>query len=107
MRVCFLSVAAITAMMAAGTAANALTRAVMNAGISAAVVKVHEDWRDANGVRVGRRDHRRHDANVVEAPFADVETGDRTVVDAPFTHVYVGRYGRHVVAPFVNLWIPR
>lgn len=107
MRVCFFSVAAITAMTAAGAAANALTVGVTHVGITAAVVKAHEDWRDEDGVRVGRRHHRHHDANVVEALFADVETGDRTVVNAPFTHVYVGRYGRHVVAPFVNLWIPR
>jgi hypothetical protein len=28
------------------------------------------------------------------------------VVDAPFAHVYSGRRGHHVVAPFVDLWVP-
>lgn len=32
--------------------------------------------------------------------------GRGVVVDAPFAHVYVGPYGRHIVAPFVNLWVP-
>ena len=41
---------------------------------------------------------------VVHAPFTRVETGRRTVVDAPFVHVYSGRHGNHIVAPFVDLW---
>lgn len=40
-------------------------------------------------------------------PFAYVESGRRVVVEAPFTTVYVGRRGRYVRAPFVNIWIPR
>jgi hypothetical protein len=42
----------------------------------------------------------------VDAPFAHVESGRHTIVDAPFAHVYVGRHGRHIVAPFVDLWMP-
>ena len=43
---------------------------------------------------------------VVDAPFSRVETGRHTVVDAPFAHVYSGRLGHHIVAPFVDLWVP-
>lgn len=53
-----------------------------------------------------RRHGDRHD-HVVDAPYAHVETGDRVEVDAPFAHVHVGRHGRHIVAPFVDLWLPR
>lgn len=54
------------------------------------------------------RHHRRNRHNhVVDAPYAHVETGDRVEVDAPFAHVHVGRHGRHIVAPFVDLWLPR
>jgi hypothetical protein len=55
-----------------------------------------------------RRDHRRYRrGHVVDAPFAHVESGRHTVVDAPFVHVYKGRHGKHIVAPFVDLWEPR
>ena len=55
-----------------------------------------------------RRHRHHHDADeVVEAPFTRVEHGRRVVVDAPFAHVYVDRYGRHIVAPFVDLHLPR
>lgn len=77
---------------------------------SPARLKVHHDsWNDDWDHEHHRPYHHRHrhpDA-VVDAPFAHVETGRHTVVDAPFTHVYVGRHGRHIVAPFVDLWIPR
>lgn len=33
-------------------------------------------------------------------------TRRRVVVDAPYAHVYVGPYGRRIVAPYVDLWIP-
>jgi hypothetical protein len=65
------------------------------------VVQVHDYW---DGPRYYR--HRYYGRRVVHAPFTRVETGRRTVVDAPFTHVYVGRHGRHIVAPFVDLWVP-
>jgi hypothetical protein len=81
------------------------------------VIKVHDRWRDDDDDELEYRRHRhghqaRHydlynDDDVVEAPFTRVEHGRRVVVDAPFAHVYVGRRGRHVVAPFVNIWIPR
>jgi hypothetical protein len=54
------------------------------------------------------RDYHDYDTGaVVDAPYAHVETGDRVVVDAPFAHVYSGRHGQHIVAPFVDLWVPR
>ena len=54
--------------------------------------------------------HRRHydDDDVhVRAPFAFVDVDDGTYVEAPFTSVHKDRYGTHVRAPFVDLWIPR
>jgi hypothetical protein len=83
------------------------------------VIKVHDRWRDDDDDDDDDREYRRHrhsrhyyrdhddDDDVVEAPFTRVEHGRRVVVDAPFSHVYVGRRGRHIVAPFVNIWIPR
>ena len=82
------------------------------------VIKVHDRWRDDDDdddreYRRQRHGHqaryydRYNDDDVVEAPFTRVEHGRRVVVDAPFAHVYVGRRGRHIVAPFVNIWIPR
>lgn len=49
---------------------------------------------------------KRRRTHVVDAPFAYVESGRRTYVEAPFTTVYVGRRGRYVRAPFVDLYIP-
>ncbi len=75
---------------------------------TAAVIKVHDRWNDDENYRDHhwRHHHRQHD-DVVDAPFTHVETGHRVIVDAPFAHVAVGAYGRHVVAPFVDLWVPR
>jgi hypothetical protein len=72
-----------------------------------ALVKVHERWSDDEGD--ADRHYRRHHHNdaEVDAPFTHVETGHRVIVDAPFAHVAVGPRGRHVVAPFVDLWLPR
>lgn len=70
------------------------------------VVRVHDAHDDEDDDDWdGRRHHRgrRH----VDAPYTHVETGRRVVVEAPFASVYVGRRGRHIRAPFVNLWIPR
>ena len=76
-----------------------------------AVIKVHGSWRDDDDDDNDEDDreyrHRHHRAAVFDAPFTRVETGRRVVVDAPFAHVSVHRHGRHIVAPFVNLWIPR
>lgn len=52
----------------------------------------------------GKRYYRR--GHIVDAPFAYVESGRRTYVEAPFTTVYVGRRGRYIRAPFVDLFIP-
>lgn len=102
--------AGIAALCAAGaTPAFAVTAHSMRAAIapSAAasdIVKVH-----ARQYR--HKHHRRH--RIVEAPFTRVETNRhygakrRVVVDAPFAHVMVGRHGRRIIAPFVDIWIPR
>lgn len=71
---------------------------------SSSLVKVHDDgdrWRRRH---YHRRYYREH---VVDAPFTHVESGRHTVVDAPFVHVYKGRHGKHIVAPFVDIWEPR
>lgn len=75
----------------------------------AAVVKVHGSWHDDDDDGAYYRVyHRHHDRDeVVDAPFTHVESGRRVVVDAPFAHVAVNRNGRHIVAPFVNIWVPR
>lgn len=58
--------------------------------------------------RRGRRHHHGYGRDVeVDAPTTYVESGRHVVVEAPFTSVYVGRHGRHIRAPFVDLWIPR
>jgi hypothetical protein len=69
------------------------------------VVHVHRSSHD--DARHSRRRYHRHHSHVVDAPFTRVETGRRVVVDAPFAHVTVNRHGRHIRAPFVNLWLPR
>lgn len=88
--------------------ASALTASGLRgvpAATSAGLVKVHDRWSDDDeGDRHWRRHHR---DDGVEAPFTRVETGHRVVVDAPFAHIAVGRNGRHIVAPFVDLWLPR
>jgi hypothetical protein len=92
---------------AALSAANAMPAVSATAGITpSTLVKVHDD-----GDRYWRRHHSYHRhsyrGHVVDAPFTHVESGRRTVVDAPFAHVYNGRHGQHIVAPFVDLWVPR
>ncbi|RUP09715.1 hypothetical protein [Hyphomicrobium sp.] len=82
------------------SAANATPVAKPAGKASANVVKVDYDY-DRDG---HRHYHRRHGRHVVHAPFTRVESGRRTVVDAPFVHVYKGRHGKHVVAPFVDIW---
>lgn len=67
----------------------------------------HDDWDDEEVHQYGAHYRRHHAEHHVDAPFTRVESGRRVIVDAPFAHVYVGREGRHVVAPFVDLWIPR
>ena len=108
MRYALLSgLAAIFATGAApGTALSApsVHRIALPSAASPIVVKVHS--RHAR-----HKHHRRH--HIVDAPFARVETNrhyrssHRVIVDAPFTHVSVGRHGRRIIAPFVDLWLPR
>lgn len=70
------------------------------------IVLIHGDWDDDEDEEYReRRSYRRH--RHVDAPFTHVESGRRVIVDAPFAHVYVGRHGRRIVAPFVDLRIPR
>ena len=96
-------------------AAQALTasgHAVSATAATSGLVLIHGgDDEDGDQVWRHRRHQHHHDAEdgdeVVEAPFTRVEHGRRVVVDAPFAHVYVDRYGRHIVAPFVNLHLPR
>ena len=112
-----LALAASGAAVAAFAVASAATAAPSNLGaahgavakgaVAKDVIQVHGDWDDDDGSE-HRRWHRHHRGrHHVDAPFTHVESGRRVVVDAPFAHVYVGRHGRHVVAPFVNLWLPR
>ena len=93
------------------TSALALTAAKPQAAAatSSPVVRVNHDSWDDEWDRPRYRyygHHRYYRGEVVDAPFAHVETGRRVVVDAPFAHVYVGRRGHHIVAPFVDLWVP-
>jgi hypothetical protein len=93
---CVLSSAALSAAEALPAGDNVVT-----AGASG-IVKVR-DYRYHD--RHHRHSYRRHyRGHIVDAPFAHVESGRHTVVDAPFVHVYSGRHGRHIVAPFVDLW---
>jgi hypothetical protein len=111
---CAIFTAALT-LPAAFAPASAFSTSGLNQtarGTNAAVVQIHDEWNDDEDDRDrhGRRHHRHHhddDDEVVDAPFTHVESGHRVIVDAPFAHVAVGRHGRHIVAPFVDLWVPR
>lgn len=104
------SMIAVAASVVIGSAGLSVANAAPGAGTAAVsqaspnLVKVHDD-----GYRWRRRHyHRRYyRGHVVDAPFAHVESGRHTVVDAPFVHVYKGRHGKHIVAPFVDIWEPR
>jgi len=99
------------------TAAGVVLAATASAGIAAPPdTQRFKACTHSPVVRVGSdeayedRRNRRHDRDrgpVVDAPFAHVDAGDPVIVDAPGTHVGVHRGHVHVVAPFVNLWIPR
>ena len=99
--------------IAAAHALPAGTPRVTGAASRPALVMVHADWsdEDEHAWRKRRHHHHAHGLDdgevVVEAPFTRVEHGRRVVVDAPFAHVYADRYGRHIVAPFVDLRLPR
>lgn len=98
--IAFVAFAAFAGMPSAEAAPGA--GAIVQSGSASNLVKV----RDTRAYR--SRSYRHHPryrrGRVVHAPFARVETGRRTVVDAPFVHVYKGRRGKHIVAPFVDMW---
>jgi hypothetical protein len=82
---------------------------------SAIVAKVHDRWHeDDDAWHEHRRrrhyvpDYTDYDDNS-DAYYSTYRRHYRrpVVVDAPFAHVDVGRHGRHIVAPFVDIWIPR
>ena len=85
------------------SAANAMT--VAKPASEASTRHVQVDYRgDDRRYRHQHRYDRRRGRHVVHAPFTRVESGRRTVVDAPFVHVYKDRHGKHIVAPFVDLY---
>lgn len=81
---------------------------VAGAGVSAAAPAKHYVSVETGSavVKVHRRHHQGRN-HIVDAPYTHVESGRHVAVDAPFTTVYVGRRGRYVRAPFVELWLPR
>lgn len=92
----------------AANAAPSAAAAALHGG-ETAVIKVHVRSH-RHGYRHQRHLHH-HRRRHVDAPFTHVETQHgkrrRVIFEVPFTSVYVGRHGRHIRAPFVNLWIPR
>jgi hypothetical protein len=89
---------------AATSAATAAPSARLAASEPSAVVRVGgEEALDE------RRDDRfvRRRGPVVDAPGAYVDAGDPVIVEAPGTHVGVHRDRIRVIAPFVDLSIPR
>jgi UTP:GlnB (protein PII) uridylyltransferase len=108
---CAIMATALAMTVAAAVPASAFTASGLRAApaVPAVTVKIHDHWNDDEDYddHHRRRHHRHHHDDVVDAPFTHVETGHRVTVDAPFAHVAVGRYGRHIVAPFVDIWVPR
>ncbi len=102
-----LVVLGLASIIASVPVAHALPASQMPAAAikQATIVKIHASRRHHKRHHHRHYDHR-HGDHVVDAPFAYVESGRHTYVEAPFTGVYVGRRGRRVVAPFVDLWIP-
>jgi hypothetical protein len=85
-----------------------LSLSVAGAGVGVAAPAKHYVSVDTGSavVKVHRRHHHGR-SHIVDAPYTHVESGRHVAVDAPFTTVYVGRRGRYVRAPFVELWLPR
>lgn len=97
----------VLAAVPAGALSSVHPAAVSNV-TTPAIIKVHDRWNDDGDYSWRHhRSHHQHRRDIVDAPFTRVETGRRVIVDAPFAHVAVNRRGRHVVAPFVDLWLPR
>lgn len=67
---------------------------------------IHRVGDDGAGIRREQRDADGRGV-VVDAPAARVDTRGPVSVDAPGTHVGVHRGHVRVIAPFVDLWIPR
>ncbi|SFV28001.1 hypothetical protein [Hyphomicrobium facile] len=99
-----LTIAAVLGSVALSVSqANAMTLAKPAGEASTSLV--HVDYRgDDRRYRHQHRHYRNRGRHVVHAPFTRVESGRRTVVDAPFVHVYKDRHGKHIVAPFVDLY---
>jgi len=95
---------ALAALAAAGcldtAAASSPGTASVHAAPPALIVRVNDD----DGYRY-HRPYRR--GRVVDAPFTHVDSRRPVIVDAPFTHVGVWGNRVRVIAPFVNLSIPR
>ncbi len=89
---------AVTGCMSAASALS-LDAAIRAAAAHSAVIRVSDD----DGTY--RRHYRR--GRVVNAPYTHVDTRGPVVVDAPYTHVRVSRGRVRVIAPYVNLSIPR
>lgn len=85
------------------SAADAMTVAKPASAASTSHVRV-DYRRNDHRYRHHHRHYRHRGRHVVHAPFTRVESGRRTVVDAPFVHVYKDRHGKHIVAPFVDLY---
>ena len=95
---------ALAAIAAAGAldpaAAVSAGGPILHAAAQSLIVRVNED----DGYRY-RRHYRR--GRVVDAPYTPVDSRGPVIVDAPFTHVGVWGDRVRVIAPFVNLSIPR
>jgi hypothetical protein len=107
--ICAASTAALIFSVSTSVPVSAFSAPALRAAAGTSAIKIHDRWNDDEDYRGRhwRRHHRHHHDDVVDAPFTHVETGHRVIVDAPFAHVAVSRHGRHIVAPFVDLWVPR
>lgn len=97
------TLAALTVIAAAASspaAALPLGRAGARSATPSMLLQVSED----DSYRY-RRPYRR--GRVVDAPYTHVDTRGRVLVDAPYAHVGVSGNRVRVIAPFVNLSIPR
>jgi hypothetical protein len=92
------ALAAIAGVGALDTAAAASPGGAKVHAAPSVIVRVNED--DSY-----RRPYRR--GSVVDAPTTHVDTRGPVIVDAPFAHVGVSGNRVRVIAPFVNLSIPR
>jgi hypothetical protein len=94
------ALAAIAGVGALDTAAAASPGGAKVHAAPSVIVRVNED----DSYRY-RRPYRR--GSVVDAPTTHVDTRGPVIVDASFAHVGVSGNRVRVIAPFVNLSIPR